>query len=289
VALPAAASSPVREPNGEAAHLFAYKRDAPFDLKEESAREQDGVTIRDLNYAAYDPRHGRIRAYLIRPSGKGPFAGVLFFHWLGKPNPDRNEFLDEAVALAKQGTVSLLIQGFFPWSEPPTEAQADRQRVVDQVIAVRRSLDLLLSQPKVDRKRVGFVGHDYGAMYGAIVAGVDRRVKAYVLMAGTPSFSDWSLKYWPATGAQGKEAYQKTLSAVDPIQHVSHAAPAALLFQFAKTDEFIPETVANAFFDAASEPKQIKRYTAEHDLNIEAARQDRRAWLAQQLGLAKAG
>lgn len=276
-----------QETGSEAARLFAYKSLA-FDLKEESAKEQDGVTIMDVNYAAYTPQRGRIKAYLIRPAGKGPFAGLLFFHWLGEPNGNRNQFLDEAMALAKQGTVALLIQGYFPWAVAPQDGETDRQRVIDETIEVRRALDLLLSQPQVDRKRVGYVGHDYGAMYGALVAGVEKRVKAYVLMAGVGSFSDWSLDYWLAkTAAPGKEAYRQAMKTVEPISHISHAAPASLLFQFASTDKYIAKAAATAFFDAASQPKQILWYDSKHDLNVEAARSDRREWLTKQLGLVK--
>jgi dienelactone hydrolase len=264
---------------------FAYDRSAAFDLKVESSKEENRVTIKDVNYAAYDPRHGRIRAFLIAPAGRGPFAGVVFFHWLGKPNGDRSEFLDEAVAMAKQGTVSLLIQGYFPWSEDPTDGPADRQRVIGQTIEARRALDLLLSQPKVDRRRVGYVGHDYGAMYGAILAGVETRVRAYVLMAGIGNFGDWSLKYWPGTAKGGEEAYRQAMRAVDPILYVPHAAPAALLFQFSNTDIYISKDSATAFFAAASQPKQIKWYDVSHQLNIEQALHDRRDWLMRQLRL----
>lgn len=272
--------------NDDSARLFDYKTSNSFDLKEVATREQNGVTIRDVNYAAYNPRHGRIKAYLIKPEGSGPFAGALFFHWLGNSKSDRTQFLDEAVALARQGTVSLLIQGFFPWLEAPTEGQADRQQVIDQTIEVRRALDLLLSQSGVDSKRIGYVGHDYGAMYGAIVAGLDKRVKSYVFIAGMGNFSDWSLKYWPVTAAKGKEAYEQAMKSVDPIDFVSRAAPAQLLFQFANTDKFISKMTATAFYEAASPPKQIKWYDAMHDLNVEAARSDRRDWLSRELGLA---
>ena len=268
---------------------FAYNRSAPLDLKEESAREQDNVLIRDVNYAPYAPGsgRGRIKAYIVRPSGKGPFAGVLFFHWLGEPNGDRNEFLNEAVALAKQGTVSVLIQGYFPWAVEPADAPTDRKRVVEETIEVRRALDLLLSQPQVDRKRIGYVGHDYGAMYGAIVAGVEKRVKTYVFIAGMGSFSDWSLKYWTEPIKKGAGTYMSGMDPVDPIHHVSRAAPAALLFQFSSNDKYIPKPTAKAFYDDASKPKQILWYETDHALNIEAARKDRRDWLARRLRLAK--
>ncbi len=218
---PSIASLPAKKLDKNNPKLFAYDRSVAFDLKEEPAKEQEGVTIRDVNYAAYAQKHGRIKAYLIQPSGKGPFAGVLFFHWLGDVKSDRTEFLDEAVALAKEGTASLLIQGYFPWSEEPTEGETDHQQIVDQTIEVRRALDLLLSQPKVDRRQLGFVGHDYGAMFGTIVSGIDKRVKTYVLIAGMGGFSDWSLKYWSGPSKKGADVYKQAVKDVDPIGYVS--------------------------------------------------------------------
>jgi pimeloyl-ACP methyl ester carboxylesterase len=213
---------------------------------------------------------------------------VLFFHWLGEPKGDRSEFLDEAMGLAKYGAVSLLIQGYFPWAEPFTEVEADRQRIRQQTIEVRRAMDLLLSQAGVDPKRVGYVGHDYGAMYGSIVAGLEKRARTYILIAGMGTFSDWSLKYWPATAAKGDEVYRRNMDTLDPAHYISRAAPASLLFQFANSDKYISKATATAFYEAASKPKQVEWYDTDHYLNIEAARNDRRVWLTRQLGLAKA-
>jgi dienelactone hydrolase len=265
--------------------LFAYDRSRSLDLKMVSTRQEDGVTINDLEYAAYAPNHGRIKAYLVKPGGKGPFAGVLYFHWLGRPKGDRTQFLDEAIALAKQGVVSVLLQGYFPWAEKPSDGPTDRQKIIDQTIEARRALDLLWAQKGVDRKRVAYVGHDYGSMYGSILSGVEKRVKAYVIIAGLGRFSPWSLKYWPRTAANGNEAYEQAVNPLDPIGYVGHAGPAAFLFQFANIDEYITKEAATAFLDSASKPKEIKWYDADHDMNVEAARKDRHEWLVRQLRL----
>lgn len=264
---------------------FADDRSAPLDVQDVGTRTAGAVTVRDLTYRSVDGRHGRIPAFVVRPAGRGPFAGVLYFHWLGKPRGDRTEFLDEAIDLAHEGVVSLLIQGYFPWKEPPTAGADDRRQIIDQVIDTRRAMDLLVSQPGVDPARLAYVGHDYGAMYGAIVAGLERRAKAYVLIAGMGTFADWSLKYWPGTAAGGEAAYRKAVADVDPIHFVGVASPASLLFQFAKRDIYIPESAAAELYDQASSPKDVRWYDAAHDLHVEAAARDRRTWLRRQLSL----
>ena len=52
-------------------------------------------------------------AYLVVPSGKAPFAAVIWGHWYWENSEFRNrkEFLAEAVVLAHAGVVSLLTDG----------------------------------------------------------------------------------------------------------------------------------------------------------------------------------
>lgn len=273
--------------SGLTSSSFAYKKSASFDLKEDSTKKEDGVTIRDVNYAAYTTERGRIKAYIVSPAGKGRYAGILFFHWLGEPNGDRNEFLGEAVELAKRGSVSLLIQGYFPWTIQPTNGETDRQRVIDETIEVRRALDLLMLQPNVDRKRIGYVGHDYGAMYGSILSGIDKRVRAYVFVAGMGNFGDWSLKYWKAPSASGADKYRSVMASVDPVSYLGRAAPASLLFQFSSADKYISKATATEYYESASRPKEIRWYETDHAMHIEAVRKDRGDWLTRQLRLPK--
>jgi hypothetical protein len=62
----------------------------------------------------YTAGERKVSAFLVRPRGK-PRAAVLCAHWYGEEtNTNRTEFLPDAVALAKDGVVSLLPQGYFP-------------------------------------------------------------------------------------------------------------------------------------------------------------------------------
>lgn len=267
------------------ATLFAYDKAAGLAATVDSERVENGILIRSAHFAAHAAGQRQVTFSLIRPAAGGSYAGVLFFHWLGRPKGDRSEFFDEACALAQKGVISLLIQGYFPWSQDPVNGVTDRQEVIRQTIDVQRALSILLREPGIDPGRIAYVGHDYGAMFGAITAGLERRVKAYVFVAGMGTFADWSLKYWPATAAAGDSAYRDAIHPVDPIHFISHAAPAALLFQFATRDKYISRDVARAFSDAASEPKTVRWYDTTHDMFAPDVARDRRAWLEEQLGL----
>lgn len=265
------------------ADFFSYDTKADYQVREDSAFYRNNILVRDISFISCNPVHGRIKAYLVMPSSQSPYAGILYFHWLGHPDGNRNEFLSEAVEMADHSVLSLLIQGYFPWKEPPVSGEKDKQQVIDQSIDVRRAIDILLMQPGIDKERIVLIGHDYGAMYGSIVAGTDKRVKAAVLVAGMGNFGDWSLKYWKKPSEEGEDSYRKLLEPVDPIGYISRAQPASLFFQFASNDIYISKETALQFYNAATEPKLIKWYDTEHEMMIPEVRKDRVEWVKKQL------
>ncbi len=151
-------------------------------------------------------------------------------------------------------------------------------------------MDLLVARAEVDPKRIGYVGHSLGANYGAILAGVEKRIKAFVLMTGSPSETE-NLRSSErpdivatreSTPKHVFERYLKIMAPLDAGQYVAHAQPAALLFQFGREDEFITEKEATQLHQTASEPKLIQWYQTGHALDAEALRA-RDEWLGQQL------
>jgi hypothetical protein len=267
------------------AGLFSYNAGADYKISEDSAFYKNNILVRGISFLSCNPVHGRIRAYLVMPSSQPPYAGIIYFHWLGHPNGNRNEFLDEAVEMADHSVISILIQGYFPWTEPPVSGEKDMQQVVDQTIDLRRAIDILLMQPGIESERIAFVGHDYGAMFGSIMAGIDKRMKACVLVTGMGNFGDWSLKYWKKPSESGTENYRNSLKPVDPVGYISNASPATLFFQFANKDIYITRETALQFYNAASEPKLVKWYDTEHEMMIPEVRKDRVEWVIKQLGI----
>ena len=261
----------------ERAQLLAYDSSAAGKVVVKGTKTQNGAQVEDITYSAPD---GNVRAYLVRPEGKVR-AVVLWLHWFGEePNTDRTEFLADATALAKEGVVSLLPQGRFPWGGGlSADVDEDRQSAIDQVVDLRVGLDVLRKEG--GDVPVGFVGHDYGAMFGSLLI-ADGRPDAYVFMAPDATFANWFVKY--LLGGKGSATeYQTAFAPLDPVNYVGVAAPGTVFFQFAKSDPYVPGYIADKFVEAAADAKEGD-YDGGHELD-DKARADRLAWLREQLGL----
>ncbi len=272
---------------------FDYDQKAPLNFKQISFQRRATATVYDITYDS--PKGGVVTAYLVVPKGRGPFAAVVWGHWYWENSSMRNrkEFLDEAIALAPTGVVSLLPDGpvarpgYLESKEPLNDQQV--VNLVHTVVDMRRAVDVLLARKDVDPKRMAYVGHSYHAMVGAFLAGVDRRFKAYVLMASSLSDQvDLRTKelqdYRQKVGPEKFDAFIAKYSWTDQGKYVSHAAPAFVFVQFANQEPFLTPDRARQHAEVVSEPKQVKFYEAPHALNA-AARRDRIQFIIEQLKL----
>ena len=272
---------------------FDYDQKAPLGIKQVGIQHRTAATVYDLTYES--PKGGVVPAYLVVPKGRGPFAAVIWGHWYWQNSSMRNrkEFLDEAIALAPAGVISLLTDG--PIARPghveskdPLNEQ-DIADLVQQVVDMRRGVDLLQARRDVDPKRVAYVGHSYNAVAGAILSGVERRFKAFVLMAGTMS-DEVTMKtpeyqaYRQKVGPEKLDAFTAKYSWTDQGRYVSHAAPAIVFLQYGSQEKFLNAERAVQYAAVVSEPKRLEIYDAPHSLNAEA-RRDRIQFLIEQLRL----
>src|SRR5579863_7631728 len=106
-----AAILPLFAQDSDVLRHFDYDQKASLDLQEIGVERRGTVEVHDISYAS--PKGGRVPAYLVVPSGKGPFAAASWGHWYWENSEFRNrkEFLAEAVTLANAGVVSLLTDG----------------------------------------------------------------------------------------------------------------------------------------------------------------------------------
>jgi dienelactone hydrolase len=279
---------------GEAATLFDYNRQQPLAITRQalttrlSANELRGVTVQSITYAS--PKGGEVPALLVIPKGRGPFPGVIVQHGLPSTKED---FLPVGIDLARTGAVAILIDA--PFNRPQhgiirgdiSGTPKDRDEQIQLIIDLRRAVDLLIARPDVDADRLAYVGISYGAAMGGLLAGVEDRIKAYVLAVGDGGLvSHFTGPNDPQPPQSlSAEDWQRWLAAmrpIEPINFIGRAAPAALLFQAGTKDELVPPEDARRYQQAASQPKEIRWYAAGHELNCTAGK-DMVAWLARHI------
>lgn len=170
---------------------FQYDASQTFDTTCEPIAARTDADVRGCGFSG--PHGGRVNFILVTPrAGKRarpPYAGAIFQHGGGL---SMTNFLSEALILARDGVVSML---------PDAPARAGDSDT-EIVIAERRVLDLLLRQPGIDPRRIAYVGHSYGGVAGGVLAGVEPRIAAFVLIGAVVSEGEADPgRYLPKTHA----------------------------------------------------------------------------------------
>jgi dienelactone hydrolase len=172
-------------PGRARAALFAYDRSAPLAFRDRG-RINHGypIAVDDVSYAS--PKGGRVPGYLILPPGRGRHPAVIYMHGSGGT---RLDFVVPGTWMAARGAVALTISSAESrGAQQPSGSDLARQRdlTVQNVVDLRRAVDVLRSRPQVDPSRIAYVGYSAGARTGAILAGLEHRIKAYDLLSGAP-------------------------------------------------------------------------------------------------------
>lgn len=268
--------------------LFNYDANLPLGVRVKEVEKRLGATVLDLTLDALTGKD--VAAYVVTPEGKGPFAGVLWVHWLGEPETtNRTQFLNEAVNLASKGVVSVLIDAMWSTAVNPDwfgkrVPEEDYGNSIRQVIALRRALDLLISQPGVDKSRIGLVGHDYGGMYSMMMAGVDQRLRAQVYVAVVPSLNDWAFL---GPQPKSKAAYLRQNAMLELTDYLSQVKSVPAFLQFGTKDVYVSRVDSGLIANALG-TKNRKFYETDHAMTLPEIAADRDAFLLKELAAAPA-
>jgi cephalosporin-C deacetylase-like acetyl esterase len=269
-------------PYSELVKALRYDTEAPVVVDVLSNRDDGTVKVQDIEF---DTGGGlKCSGLLIAPDRSGRYPGVI---WLGSGD---KEWEPDAIEFSKLGAVSFVLD--YCAEVAVVDAHPFFQQRLQTVINVRRAVTILSARKDVDRRRIAFVGHSGGTVFGADAVAVDKRFKAAVFESGLQGFT-YHICTSPHPFAVGVRkqlkdrllSYVSVLAPLDAILYVGHAAPTALLFQSARLDEAVPQSDAKAFFDAASEPKQLKWYDTGHKMGLPAVTKDRTEFLKKELGM----
>ena len=265
-------------PFASLAARFRYDRDSPLDLLIRGETKDTGATVFDVSYMGAGHR---VRAWLVLPAVQRPVPAVLYAHSYGG---SRDEFLGEAMnQLAPRGVAGLVID--TPQNLWSFDAVEDWRAWVSLVTDLRRGLDLLETLPQIDARRLGFVGYRQGADAGAILSGIDDRVRAYALISCATYLNRASQFDGPGVArlkGRDLQRFLKHMFALSPELYVAHSRGAAFLFMNSRTDAAYPIPDAKALHAAAPAPKRLRWHTAGRYLDA-ASYAFQSEWLVRRL------
>jgi fermentation-respiration switch protein FrsA (DUF1100 family) len=230
-----------------------------------------------------------VSALLFVPSGTGPFAGLIVQH--GLPSNKEDEAFD-AQELAGLGAVVIAIDAPFTRRSgaPIAFTRRDRREQIQRIVNLRRAVDLLRARTDIDDDRIGYLGISYGAAMGGLLAGVEHRVAAFVLMSGdgglVEHFSGPEHRNGPLfmLSPARRTAWLAAMRPIEPLAWVKRAT-APILFQSGRRDHVVSVRDQVRYQRAAPQPKEIRWYDSDHMLPpqvwCDAAR-----FLGRQIGIA---
>ena len=184
----------------------------PGDREKVRLEVKYGETVRTAKYVRKKltfavASDDRVPAWLLVPVGlKGKAPAVLCLHQtvaIGKDEPaglGKRDELRYAVHLAERGYVTLAPDypsfGEYKYDFSKSKFASGSMKAIWNN---RRAIDLLVSLPEVDAKRIGCIGHSLGGHNSMFTAVFDTRIKATVSNCGFTSFPRYyggKLKGW---------------------------------------------------------------------------------------------
>lgn len=266
---------------------YQYDPSAPLNVDERIFLEADKNTLFKVYYDSVNVE--RVPALLSVPKGDDkPFPCIIFLHGYGGEKEDMIP-LAALAADARYAVIAIDVQyhgerrraGIELYSANMTRT---KDGFIQTVIDARRALDYLETRQDIDPSKLALVGGSMGALIGAILVGVEPRLRACVLVVGGGNMTLMvqrsqhsalpAIREYLEANNISYRAVQEALDPIDPINFVDAISPRPLLMHNGKFDDIVPAECGRLLYERAKEPKEIYWYDSGHDvpLDIVAAR-----------------
>ncbi|HEX2211126.1 MAG TPA: alpha/beta fold hydrolase [Longimicrobium sp.] len=268
-------------------NLFAYDVNAPLNLQKTVESTNKGVEVSAISFSS--PDGGSVTGLLFDPATRSSLRpGIVLMH--GMPGNARSTAA-QAQLLAEHGAVVIAIDAPFArrGGSPVQFSTRDRAEQIQLIKDLQRAVDVLRARANVDDERLAYLGISYGGAMGALFAGIERRIKAAVLVVGdgglvTHFTGPEDFDFMTSLSCATRVDWLRAMAPVEPIRFIPHASPTALLLQSGRLDNLVPAADAQALHTAAPQPRTIRWYDAGHGLNQQATF-ERLDWLHEEIGL----
>ena len=246
-------------PFARLAELFEYDRSEPLGLISGVTYPKYGVTVQQITFM-HDGDY--VGGLLVTPPSQGPFPVVVY---APGSNTTSTIWLKDAGKLAKKGYAGLLLdESGGPFWE--FKGISDGRAYMNYVKDARRALDLLETMPDIDASRIGFVAWSNGSRLGSFLSGVDRRIKAFVLVGlNNEDVTTWSADEQADLKAGGVslEGYAAEMSIFDPSLYFSRNKDARFLFVWG--DMELTPVVKQWYLDSRPRHSTMQLFNGGHD------------------------
>ena len=248
--------------------LFRYDRSAPLAVETGAVAERNGVVRQSLRYISIN--HARVPALLTYdPTTPAPRPVLMIQHGL-RSSKDDPRLADLAAIWAPYGFACLTIdaplhgeraQGPFDLMALLGLPYTGLRFVVQNVVDLRRAVDLIETRPDLDAQRIAFVGFSMSTFLGVQFVALEPRVHAACLaLGGAGLFHFFSAQ---ATSAPRAEL-EMVASIVDPLHYAGMIAPRPVLQVNSETDQVVPAALGHMLYGALAGPKRMIWYRGEH-------------------------
>lgn len=266
--------------------LFAYNANAPLNLQKSGQSTKNGVETSIISFIS--PDGGSVTGLLFDPiTRSGARPGIIVMH--GLPGTAQS-VAGQAQGLAEHGAVVIAIDAPFARrsGSPVRFTPEDRSEQIQLIKDLQRAVDVLRARPNVDAARIAYVGFSYGGAMGALFVGIERRLKAAVLVVGdgglVSHFTGPEDDYLANLSCATRIGWFQAMVPIEPIRFIPYASPTQLLLQNGRFDTLVPKADGELLQNAAPEPKTLRWYDAEHSLNQQAL-VERHNWLSGMIGI----
>ena len=269
-------------------NLFAYDVNAPLNLQKAVESTNNGVEVSAISFSS--PDGGSVTGLLFDPVTRSSLRpGIVLMH--GMPGNARS-MAAYAQLLAEHGAVVIAIDAPFArrGGQPVRFSAQDRAEQIQLIKDLQRAVDVLRARPNVDDERIAYLGISYGGAMGALFVGIERRIKAAVLVVGDGGLVSHF------TGPEDFELHGRSVLC-DTCRlvpgHGTHRADSIHCARVAHRVVAAKRTVRTTWYpwpmrrsctQPRRQPKTIRWYDAGHGLNQQAVF-DRHDWLHGQIGL----
>jgi len=275
---------------------YLYDPSAPLNVYEGIFLEADKYVIMKIYYDSVNGE--RVPALLSVPKGDdGPFPCILFLHGYGGEKEDMMP-LAAFAADARYAVIAIDVQyhgerrraGVELYSANMTRT---RDGFIQTVIDARRALDYLETRKDIDPSRFALVGGSMGALIGAILGGVEPRLRACVLVVGGGNMTLMvqrsqhsalpAIREYLESHDISYRTVQEELDPIDPINFIDAISPRPLLMHNGKFDDIVPAESGRLLYERAKEPKEIYWYDSGHDVPLDIVVARTQDWLEYHL------